>query len=364
MGAIRAGDGSTIDHDEVLRRCRDLVAVLGERAAEGEALRRVPEATITDVRDADLFRVIVPTSLGGHGLGLDSLAQGTRILAHGCPATAWTLSFLMLHAWLLTRFPATGRAEIFADSPSPFAPAPLAPTGSATPVDGGFRISGRWEWATGIAHADWVMVHAIQTDPVFATHFVLLRPDEVEVDDVWFTSGMRATGSNTVQVIDRFVPSSRTLPSTSLLFGAETLAGDGLAGHAVPPVLALVAAAPGARRRRSGGRPVPRAPGAAGAGLLARRPRQRPTRRAGPVGHRDQRPRIRSDPVGCGDRDAGRRRPGGRGGRAAPRRHPAGGRGDGARHRARSSARCARGRAPACTCPRRRCSACSETSRC
>ena len=244
MGAIRAGDGSTIDHDEVLHRCHDLVPALGERAAEGEALRRVPEATIADVCDADLFRIIVPTSLGGHGLGLDSLAQGTRILAHGCPATAWTLSFLMLHAWLLTRFPAAGRAEVFADGPSPFTPAPLAPTGSATPVDGGFRISGRWEWATGIAHADWVMVHAIQTDPVFATHFVLLRPDEVEVEDVWFTSGMRATGSNTVQVLDRFVPSSRTLPSTSLLFGAEPLDGDGLAGHAVPPVLALVAAAP------------------------------------------------------------------------------------------------------------------------
>ncbi len=234
----------TIDHDEFLRRCQGLVPVLGDRAADGESQRRVPAATIDDARTADLFRVVVPTSLGGHGLGLDSLAHGARVLAHGCPATAWTLSFLMLHAWLLTRFPAEGRAAIFADSACPFAPAPLAPTGSATPVDGGFRISGRWEWATGIAHADWVMVHAVQTEPVFATHFVLLRPDEVEVDDVWFTSGMRATGSNTVRVDDRFVPSERTLPAPSLLFGGDPIDGDGLAGHAVPPVLALVAAAP------------------------------------------------------------------------------------------------------------------------
>lgn len=235
---------ATIDHEELLRRCHELVPVLAARADEGEMLRRVPEATIDDVRRADLFRAVVPTSLGGHGLGLDSLTQGTRILAHGCPATAWTLSFLIMHAWLLTRFPAEGRARLFADGPSPFAPAPLAPTGTATPVDGGFRIAGRWEWATGIAHADWVMVHAVQTDPVFATHFVLLRPDEVEVEDVWFTSGMRATGSNTVRVEDRFVPAAMTLPAPSLLFGDEPIEGDGLAGHAVPPVLALVAAAP------------------------------------------------------------------------------------------------------------------------
>lgn len=234
----------TIDGDELVARCRSLVPVLAARAPEGEQLRRVPQATIDDARSADLFRAIVPTSLGGHGLGLDPLLQGTRTLAHGCPATAWTLSFLMLHAWLVTRFPAEGRAILFADGPSPFVPAPLAPTGVATAVDGGFRVSGRWEWATGIAHADWVMVHAVQTEPVFATHFVLLRPDEVEVDDVWFTSGMRATGSATVRVEDRFVPVALTLPAHDLLFGTEPLGGDGMAGHAVPPVLALLAAAP------------------------------------------------------------------------------------------------------------------------
>jgi alkylation response protein AidB-like acyl-CoA dehydrogenase len=234
----------TIDHDELIRRCEELVPRLADRAAEGEALRRVPDATIDDVRTADLFRVVVPSSLGGHGLGLESLTQGTRVLAHGCPATAWTLSFLMLHAWLLTRFPAEGRAVIFADGPCPFAPAPLAPTGTATPVEGGFRVSGRWEWATAVAHGDWVMVHAVQTDPELATHFVLFRPDDVEVEDVWHTSGMRATGSNTVRVDDRFVPQALTVPAPSLLFGTEAIEGDGLAGHAVPPVLALVAAAP------------------------------------------------------------------------------------------------------------------------
>lgn len=58
------------------------------------------------VVDADITRGVVPKSMGGRGLGLPSLCPGTRILAHGCPAKAWTVSFFMLHAWLRTEFPA------------------------------------------------------------------------------------------------------------------------------------------------------------------------------------------------------------------------------------------------------------------
>ena len=235
---------TTIDADELRRRCTALVPALAARAEEGESLRRVPDATLAEARAAGLLEAVVPTSLGGHGLGLDALAQGTRELAHGCPATAWTLSFLMLHGWLLSKLPADGRDEVFAAGPVVLAPAPLAPTGTITPADGGYRVTGRWEWATGVAHADWVLVHAIQTEPAFSTRFLAVPRAEVEVDDVWFTSGMRATGSNTVRVEDGFVPTRRTIDARALLDASDEIAGDGLAHHPVPSVLALVAAAP------------------------------------------------------------------------------------------------------------------------
>ena len=235
---------SQVDHDELLRRCEAMAPGLAARAEEAEELRRLPEATVDDARAAGLFEAVVPTSLGGHGLGLGSLAHGTRILGRACPASAWTLSFLALHGWLLAKFPAEGRAELFADGPVALAPAPLAPTGTVTVADGGYRLTGRWEWATGIAHSDWVMVHAVLTEPELTTLFLVVPLDEVEVDDVWFTSGMRATGSNTVRIEDRFVPSHRAVPARTMLYGAEPLDGDGMAGHPVPSVLALVAAAP------------------------------------------------------------------------------------------------------------------------
>lgn len=236
--------GPRLDSDAFIEACAALVPALRDRAEEGEALRRLPEETIKAATGAGLFGAVVPTALGGHGLGLDTLAQGTRILAHSDPASAWTLSFLMLHGWLLSKLPPEGRAEVFADGKIPFAPAPLAPTGTITPVDGGYVVDGRWEWATGVAHADWVMAQAVQMEPKPSLRFVVLPRAEVEVDDVWFTAGMRATGSNVIRVAERFVPTHRTIRSRALLDSTDHLEGDGLANTPVASVLALVAAAP------------------------------------------------------------------------------------------------------------------------
>jgi alkylation response protein AidB-like acyl-CoA dehydrogenase len=225
-------------------RCAALTPLLAERAGEAEALRHLPDAVLDAVGDADLLRAVIPTSLGGAGLGIEPLCQGTRLLAQGCPASAWVISFLVMHGWLLARFPAAARDELFADGATPLAPAPLAPTGTVVPVEGGYRLDGRWEWATGVMHADWVIVHAVQTEPELTTVFLVVPIDEVAVDDVWFTSGMCATGSNVVRIGDLFVPAHRALPATDFLFGAPDLEGDGMAGLPVPAVLSLMASAP------------------------------------------------------------------------------------------------------------------------
>ena len=77
-------------HREIVERCEKMVDGLTERAAEAEALRRLPDATVQAAVDAELFAMVVPPSLGGLGLGLDTLAQSTRILATGCPASSST----------------------------------------------------------------------------------------------------------------------------------------------------------------------------------------------------------------------------------------------------------------------------------
>lgn len=229
---------------DAVERTESLVELIAKEAVHGEANRRVSQNVVDGIFDADLFRIVVPTSLGGHGLGLVELSEVTRVMAHGCPATAWTMSFLMLHAWMLSKLPEQGRSEVFAETVTPFAPAALAPTGTAVASGEGFVVNGRWDWGTGLAHASWVMVHAIEEGTGFASRFFVIPVEEVLVDDVWFTSGMRATSSNSIIVNNVFVPEYRSIVALSLLDSTVSVAGDGLAGLPVMSALALMAAAP------------------------------------------------------------------------------------------------------------------------
>lgn len=229
----------------------ELTDLVDAEAAEAERIRQLTPVVMDAATDMDLFRMVVPTRYGGRGAGLAELIDTTRELAKGCPASAWTLSFLVMHNWLITRFPERLQDEILGGEPGyGLVPAPLAPTGSMRSVTDaggrpGWEVSGRWEWATGVRHADWVMVTGIEDrSDTIAVRFAVLPIDEVQVEDVWHTSGMRATGSDTVVVEGRFVPEHRTLVAESLLESGPPADGDGLAHLPVMGVLALLAAAP------------------------------------------------------------------------------------------------------------------------
>lgn len=233
------------------RRALGLADLLDVEASAAEEIRQLTPAVLDAAREQDLFTMVVPQRWGGEGRGLTELIDTTRILATGCPASAWTLSFLVMHNWLITRFPEGLQAEVFGTDPGyGLLPAPLAPTGrlrATTGPDGepGWEVTGRWEWATGVRHADRVIVTGLEDrDDVLVARFAVLPIEDVIVDDVWFTSGMRATGSDDVRVEGAFVPEHRTLAAEDLLESGSVTDGDGLAHLPVMAVLALLAAAP------------------------------------------------------------------------------------------------------------------------
>lgn len=229
--------------------CRRLAPILEDRASEAEERRSLPDATVAELESIDFFSMLAPTCRGGSGLGLETVAQCARELARGCTSTGWTASFLALHAWLAAHFPAEAQQEMFDGSGPVLAPAALAPTGRLVATDGGFRLSGRWSWATGVMHSDWVIVTGLaETDGKFEARFCALPTAEVVVDDVWHMAGMRATGSNDIVVDDVFVPVHRTLPVEAMMPDGP---GSDADEHPDPfmrlpmmAVLALTAAAP------------------------------------------------------------------------------------------------------------------------
>ena len=225
----------------------DFVARLADRAGEAEKQRRLPQATIADYRDSGLARLLLPKRYGGCQAEFPEILEVVRLMAHGCTSSAWTLGFYTLHNWMLALFGEQAQDEVFADGPV-LCPAPLAPTGRATPADGGVRLTGRWSWATGIMDADWVMVGAIcGPDDAPYPALVLLPASDVHVEDVWHTAGMCATGSNDVVVDDVWVPEHRLVAVTDIYGG--TTPGAALHDAAVyrwpmVPALALTAAMP------------------------------------------------------------------------------------------------------------------------
>lgn len=225
----------------------EFVAQLADRAEEAERLRRLPAATISDFKQTDLFRLLLPARYGGIQASFPELLQPVRRMAHGCASSAWTLGFYALHNWMLSLFDPRLQEEVFASGPV-LAPAPLAPTGRGVPADGGVRVSGRWSWATGAMDADWMIVGALierpdRIDPAL----VVVPADQVEVVDTWHTAGMRGTGSHDLVINDAFVPEHRLVAVADIYGGTA----PGAREHGVPtyrwpmvPALALTAAMP------------------------------------------------------------------------------------------------------------------------
>lgn len=200
-------------HDGLLARVDELVPRLRERAEATERLRHIPESTMEELREAGVFRILSPKAVGGFGMGLETYVQVVRRLARGCTSTAWTVGHLIEHVWMLARWPQEVQNEVFANGPGPLAAAIGAPTGVAEDVPGGLLISGRWSFASGVMHSDWVLL-AVQHENVRLQ--ALVPMSEVEVLDVWHTAGLRGTGSNDVRAERLFVPEHRTLDWTVL----------------------------------------------------------------------------------------------------------------------------------------------------
>jgi 3-hydroxy-9,10-secoandrosta-1,3,5(10)-triene-9,17-dione monooxygenase len=195
---------------DVINRAQALIPRLRDRIVETEALRRLPDATIQDARDAGIFSLLLPVSLGGLGGSLSDLVEVLRYLAQGDPTVAWTVGFLTEHNWMLARYPKAAQDEVFAAGGPALMAAVANPPRHAVPVDGGYLVTGEWGYASGVMHSDWVQVTAIIEGSDHPSLFLIPR-DEIEVKDTWYMSGMTGTGSHNVKLDTRFVPEHRAV---------------------------------------------------------------------------------------------------------------------------------------------------------
>ena len=142
-------------HDELVGRARELAPKIARKARETENRRSIDPEILQDLIDAEFFQLFVPRRWGGHEAGLQTHLEVVDIISSACLSTGWIAAFYMGHNWMALRFPEQAQEEFFADRPFALIPITNAPTLSAKRADGGWIVSGRSAWGSGIMDADW-----------------------------------------------------------------------------------------------------------------------------------------------------------------------------------------------------------------
>jgi 3-hydroxy-9,10-secoandrosta-1,3,5(10)-triene-9,17-dione monooxygenase len=203
-----------VSYDEAIRRARALVPALRERAARAEAARIMPPETIADLNASGLLRTLQPKRWGGMEFDFVAYADFPCELARGCASTGWNFANLQVHHWMLALYAERAQEEVWGANPDALIASGIAfPQGRARKVEGGFVVSGRWNFSSCSNVAEWNMLAATVRDGerVIDHRMCLLHKSQYQVIDDWKVLGMRSTGSMTVVATDVFVPEHKAL---------------------------------------------------------------------------------------------------------------------------------------------------------
>jgi alkylation response protein AidB-like acyl-CoA dehydrogenase len=193
----------TIDPVEAARR---LAPTAAELAPAAERDRQLAEPLVAALADAGLFRLCVPAAAGGLEAHPGTLVAAVRALAAGDAAAGWCVAIAATSGLVAGYLPQAAARAIYAD-PATMVAGVFAPKGRATPEPGGYRVSGRWPFASGCRHAGWLMGGCV----VDGGMRLMLAPAEAfTIHDTWHVMGLRGTGSHDIELDGVYIPAERT----------------------------------------------------------------------------------------------------------------------------------------------------------
>ena len=232
----------------MIEAIRDLAPLVEERAGDATRQRKPVDEVMQAIEATQVYRYFVPKKYGGFEFSLEGFMEIGLLLGAADVSTGWVVTFCVEHNWLLGLYNEAAQEDIFGKHPYIIAPGALAPKGVAKPVEGGYLLNGRWQWGTGVMHANWALLGALtegQDPPELCMYLVPMQ--QVQVIDTWQMSGMVGTGSNDVAVKDALVPAHRRQNLVSMRAGdspGAALHGSATYRRPMLPVLGLTAAAP------------------------------------------------------------------------------------------------------------------------
>ena len=169
------------------------------------------------LHETGLFRFHQPRAFGGMELPFVAVVDIVAELGRGCPSTAWNVGNLGAHHWILAFYDPETQHEVWDANPDALIASSIAlAAGRARAADGGFVVSGRWPFSSGVDNSEWnmlaVTVYGDDGRTAVDWRLCLVPKGDYEIIDTWQAMGMVGTGSKDIAVTERFVPERRALP--------------------------------------------------------------------------------------------------------------------------------------------------------
>ena len=207
------------DIDYYLDIAHELTPRIEAAANQIDADRQLPSDISSEMAERGLFRLLVPRELGGAELDHPDFLRILRVFAAVDASTAWCVNQNNVFATATSIMDKRAAHEVWDDPKAVVTNGPPSSSARAVAVEGGYRLSGRWDFSSGIDHATWVAALApLEPAPASpsaprdlnSARLMLIPRDQVKMVDTWTAKGLRGTGSFSFQVDDLFVPAYRT----------------------------------------------------------------------------------------------------------------------------------------------------------
>jgi resorcinol 4-hydroxylase (FADH2) len=211
--------------EDLVHRAEALIPVFRARAAEADALRRLPAQTARDLKASGIARILQPARYGGCEASFAGMVDILRTIGRGCGSTAWCLAQYIGHNFMVAQWPPPAQEAVWRDAPDNLVSGILIPLlGRATKVAGGYSVTGQWPFVSGVNNSDWTFLSGMvgnTGDGVPEERYFLVPRGQVTIVPTWDAVGLHGSGSDDVKVEELFVPEHMTLP-IGCLKGGET----------------------------------------------------------------------------------------------------------------------------------------------
>lgn len=223
--------------DKLLHEVQNLGERIRDEAGETEAARRVSAEIVDELAALGVFRMLAP---GGGRTDPVTFVRVCEELGYADGSTGWVAMIAGATSVALNYLASPIAAGMLAD-PRFLIAGVAAPFGVAAPVDGGYRVRGRWPFASGCEHATWLVGGCRVPEGPHAARMMIMPAATMTIHDTWDVAGLRGTGSHDIEAADVFVPAEHSFSLADPRDGFPVLSQLALGIGAVPLGIARAA---------------------------------------------------------------------------------------------------------------------------